>query len=328
MQENQSFTRLTSLLAVLGLSVLALFSVVSVKQAESSPSAKHTQAVSLFPFTSVDTSLFVSSIPAPTSASLLPPEPEVLAQSYIVQLIGDKNPLLERENTKQMRPASLTKILTSTIALEELEANSPVVFSSFAKATGEKESPVPEGESFVRNDAIRFAMIESANDAAVALAEAVGRKRGAFSFDDALSLFVQAANQKAKSLGMTSSHFENPTGLDNDDHYTTAQDLFRLVSYVWDRHPEIWEFSRSMDADITSMGDRAYHIEATNQLLSEFPALRGGKTGLTDLAKGALILLYPVRPDRTAVIIILGSDDRFADGRALIHWLESAFNSN
>jgi D-alanyl-D-alanine carboxypeptidase len=81
-----------------------------------------------------------------------------------------------------------------------------------------------------------------------------------------------------------------------------------------------------MDADITSMGDRAYHIEATNQLLSEFPALRGGKTGLTDFAKGALILLYPVRPDRTAVIIILGSDDRFADGRNLIHWLESAFD--
>ena len=305
--------------------MLVLFSVVNAKQAEFSSPVLHAQSISLLPFASVDVSVF-SPLPKPKPTFSFPPEPDILAHSYMVQLIGDDLPLLQRRSMKQMRPASLTKVLTSTIALEELDAKSPVVFSSFAKATGEKESSVPKGESFVRNDVIRFAMIESANDAAVALAEAVGRKRGAFSFDDAISLFVQAANQKAKSLGMMDSHFENPTGLDNDDHYTTAQDLFRLVSYAWDKHLEVWEFSRAVDADIASMTDKAYHIEATNELLKEFPALLGGKTGLTDLAKGALILLYPVHPDRTAVIVILGSDDRFGDGRKLIHWLEQAFN--
>lgn len=241
-------------------------------------------------------------------------------------MIGDKSPLLMQDASKQMRPASLTKILTSLLAIEELDPNAPVIFSIFAKAAGEKESLVPAGEAFVRDDAIHFAVIESANDAAVALAEAVGRKRGAFSFEDAMLLFKQAASQKAKLLSMTNSQFENPTGLDDDNHYTTAEDLFRLVSYVWENHREIWDFSRLSYADIKSLRGIAYHIVATNQLLSEFPALRGGKTGLTDAAKGALILLYPVKPDRTAVIIILGSEDRFEDGRKLILWLEGAFN--
>jgi D-alanyl-D-alanine carboxypeptidase (penicillin-binding protein 5/6) len=210
--------------------------------------------------------------------------------------------------------------------MQELDQNAPVVFSAFAKAAGEKESQVPAGEAFIRNNAIRFAIVESANDAAVALAEAIGRKRGAFSFDDAILLFKHAANQKARELGMVHSQFENSTGLDDVSHYTTAQDLFRLVSYVRESYPEIWDFSRAGEADISSLRGTVYHIAATNQLLSEFPALIGGKTGLTDAAKGTLILLYPVTLNHTAVIIVLGSDNRFEDGRMLIRWLEEAFN--
>ena len=254
------------------------------------------------------------------------PAPSLSAESFLVQFIDDKDSLLSQRASKQMRPASLTKILTSVLAIEELDENSRVVFSSFAKATGEKESPVPVGEVFVRNDAVRFVIIESANDAAAALAEAIGRKRGAFSFDDAMSLFVQAANQKTKDLGMMDSQFQNPTGFDADGHVTSAQDLFRLVSYAWKNHPEIWDFSRASEADISSLAHTVYHITATNQLLNQFPALLGGKTGLTDKAKGTLILLYPAKLDRVAVIIILGSDDRFEDGKKLIQWLEEGFS--
>lgn len=264
-----------------------------------------------------------SKIPSPRP---LPPNPSVLAQSYLVQIIGDPAPLLEHDGSRQMHPASITKVLTSLLAMEELDPNAPVVFSAFAKAVGEKESQVSAGEAFIRNDAVRFAVVESANDAAVALAEAIGRKRGAFSFDNAILLFRQAANQKARELGMVDSRFENPTGLDDIGHYTTAQDLFRLVSHIWENEREIWDFSRAGEAEIRSLSGTIYRIAATNQLLSEFPALMGGKTGLTDAAKGTLILLYPSTSNRTAVIIILGSDDRFQDGRALIHWLEGAFD--
>ena len=317
--------RLTSLLAILGLSVLVLFSILG--------GHKHTSVLtspkqaSIF-FRSGSSEKNPSIPPQLSPAHQMPDEPEILAQSFLVQLINDSTPLLSRRSFKQMRPASLTKILTSVLAIEELDENAPVVFSSFAKSAGEKESPVPVGEAFIRDNAVRFAIIESANDAAVALAEAMGRKRGAFSFDDAIALFVQRANQKAKSLGMENSQFQNPTGLDDDKHYTTAEDLFRLVSYAWKNHPEIWNFSRANEADINSLTHTTYHIIATNQLLNEFPALLGGKTGLTDKAKGALILLYPIKPDRVAVIIILGSDDRFEDGKKLIQWLEEGFRNS
>ncbi len=322
MQSASSFRRLTTLLAILGLSVLTLFSFQEGRKAEQHPPVFAQDHASVYSVLSVP-----HATPAPDSLPRppLPPEPDILAHSYLVQIIGDPTPLLERRGAKQMYPASITKILTSAIAREKLDPTTPVVFSSYAKAVGEKESPVPEGEAFMRDDAIRFALIESANDAAVALAESVGRAQGAFSFDDATALFVREANRKAKELGMLNSHFENPTGLDNNDHYTTAEDLFRLIRYIDEHHPEMWDFSRLMSADIASLSGRSYHIEATNELLAEFPALKGGKTGLTDNAKGTLILLYPVRQNRTAVIILLGSDNRFEDGRRLLKWLEQAF---
>ena len=305
------------------LSILLFFSILGGNAGNSASLLEKQNAVT--PHTSVlnEDAAILESVPTHP----LPAEPEILAESFLVQIIGDQQPILVRRASTQMRPASLTKILTSLIAIEELDKDAPVVFSSFAKAAGEKESTVAVGEAFIRNNAIRFAVVESANDAAVALAEAVGRKRGAFSFDDAMILFRQAANQKARELGMKNSRFHNPTGLDDDGHYTTAEDLFFLVKTVWEHHPEIWEFSRANGADIPSLQNVTYHIAATNQLLGEFPALLGGKTGLTDQAKGTLILLYPVKSSRTAAIIILGSDNRFEDGRKLIHWLEEAFNS-
>ena len=324
MHDTSLVKRIIPLLAILSLSILLFFSILGGKESRNSASLLEKRNAAM-PHISVlnEGAAILESVPARP----LPAEPDVLAESFLVQIIGNQAPVLVRRPSQQMRPASLTKILTSLIAIEELDKDAPVVFSSFAKAAGEKESPVPVGEAFIRNNAIRFAVVESANDAAVALAEAVGRKRGAFSFDDALSLFVQAANQKAKQLDMRNSQFQNPTGLDADNHYTTAEDLFRLVSNSLETHPEIWEFSRENGADIRSLTGTSYHIAATNQLLSEFPGLMGGKTGLTDQAKGALILLYPVTPDHTAVIIILGSDNRFEDGRKLIRWLEEVFNS-
>ena len=319
MKDTSSYKRLASLLAILGLGALLLFSTLDESQR---------QPATVLPRIEPAAALHLLPSPETPSPRPFPPIPPVLAQSYLVQIIEDHAPLLERDGSRQMRPASLTKVLTSLLAMQELDHNAPVVFSAFAKSAGEKESHVEAGEAFTRNDVIRFAIVESANDAAVALAEAIGRKRGAFSFDDAMLLFKQAANQKARELGMANSQFENSTGLDDVGHYTTAQDLFRLVSHVWENYREIWDFSRAGEADIFSLRKTEYHIASTNQLLSEFPALMGGKTGLTDAAKGTLILLYPIKSNRTAVIIVLGSDNRFEDGRMLIRWLEEAFNEN
>ena len=260
------------------------------------------------------------------SPRILPPDPEINAHAYLVRLIGDETPLLKRRSEKSLPPASLTKILTSIIALEELPPETKISFSRDAKNTEPKISDAKLNETFRKEDIIRFAMISSANDAAVALAEAIGKQKGAHTFTDAMHNFVVLMNDKARALGLLNSSFKNPTGLDQKNHQTSAEDLARLIEYIWYYHPDLWEISRTKETIVYSDSQKEHTIQNTDELLREFPGIQGSKTGLTDEAKGTLILLYPVKPDKTALAVILGSENRFEDGRRIIQWIEKAFN--
>lgn len=252
--------------------------------------------------------------------------PEINASAYLVRVLGDtKTALLSRESLKPLSPASLTKILTSVIAEEMLMPEDEIIFTIDAKRIAEKRSAVALGESILRDDAIGFAIVGSANDAAMALAEAVGRKMGGESYQDRLILFRTRMIEKARAIGLFNSTFQNPTGLDEPAHFSTAEDIAILAEYVWIHHPDIWKTSRIFDFSATSLQGHSYAIKNTNELLREFPALLGGKTGLTDSARGTLLLLYPIKNNGTALIVILGSEDRFGDGRKLIQWLENSF---
>lgn len=252
--------------------------------------------------------------------------PEINALAYLVRFLGEtKTILLSRDSFKPLPPASLTKILTSVIAREELASADQIIFTAHAKGIAEKRSSVIREESFARDDAVGFAIVGSANDAAMALAEAVGRKMGGESYQDRLILFRKSMIEKARAIGLFNSTFQNPTGLDETAHYSTAEDLATLAEYVWMYHSDIWNISRTLEFSATSLQGHLSTMVTTNELLREFPALLGGKTGLTDSAKGTLILLYPVKNNEVVVIVILGSEDRFGDGRKLIQWLENSF---
>lgn len=256
----------------------------------------------------------------------LAPAPEINALAYLVRFLGEtKTVLLSHDSLKPLPPASLTKILTSVIAEEELAPMDQIIFTNDAKGIAEKRSSVALEESFVRDDAVGFAIVGSANDAAMALAEAVGKKMGGESYQDRLILFRKSMIEKARAIRLFNSTFQNPTGLDETAHYSTAEDLATLVEYTWIHHSDIWNMSRTLEFSATSIQGHSYTMANTNELLREFPALLGGKTGLTDSAKGTLILLYPVKNNGIVVIVILGSEDRFGDGKKLIQWLENSF---
>lgn len=260
-----------------------------------------------------------------TEPSRVIPQPQLSAQAYLVKIIGEEGALLSQRSWKPLPPASLTKILTALMAYEELPSAEKIKFSIEAKRVEEKTSSAKAGEIFARNDAIRFALVGSANDAALALAERVGEQMGGATFEDRVNLFVRKMNERAQALGLLNSEFKNPTGLDEEGHLSTAEDLARLAEYIWLRRRDLWENSRIISAEVLSEGGNIHQVMTTNDLLKEFPAILGGKTGFTDRAKGTLILLYPVRPDKVAVIVILGSADRFGDGRKIIQWLETSF---
>lgn len=339
-------SRLFSLMALLCVSVIMLFAVARSGYGED-PQTLSANAAALNTAdgparrsaASADKPSFQPLTPPPAViiARRLSIGPELSAHSYLVQFVDENEPILKSREWKRMKPASLTKMLTALIAEEELGPDTRIVFSEKAKQVEEKLSPAQPGDVFVRDDAIRLALVPSANDAATALAEAVGKKYGAFTFRDAMDVFVSRMNRKAQELGMNDSAFQNPTGLDDDEHYTTAADLVHLIRYAWKYHPELWEMSRQPVVQAMPMnGMTPYTMPSTDILLSEFPALLGGKTGLTDGAGQTLMLLYPVEErldssagqktaPRIAVIVLLGSDDRFGDGRKVIQWLEEQF---
>lgn len=251
-------------------------------------------------------------------AAILPREPVLDAHAYLIKIMGEEKPLAKRREWKKLPPASLTKLLTAVVAIELIPAANSIYFSEEAKKAEPKSSTASVGENFFRDDLIHFALIESANDAALALAETTGRDS-----------FVAALNKEAKAIGLLDSSFQNPTGLDQENHLSTAEDLSRLAEYIADNYPELWEVTRTAEKTIFSLNGKGHEIINTNELLKEFPAIIGGKTGFTDNAKGALLFLYPVRPDKTAVVVLLGSDDRFRDGRKIIKWLETiSWNPN
>jgi len=253
------------------------------------------------------------------------PAPELAATAYLLRVTGDKDPLLARLAEEPFPPASLTKLMTALVAKEELMAGDRVAFSETAKTVEPIVSDARIDETFTRDDAIKLALIASANDAALSLAEAVGRKRGARDAKEAQRIFIAFMQKKASSLGLAHTLFRNPTGLDEENHVMSAGDVARLFEDFREHHHDLLEMSRTAEVTIHSLAGRAHRLVHTNELLKKFPAIVGSKTGFTDNAKGTLAFLYPVKPGRIAIAVLLGSPDRFGDARKIIRWLEQAF---
>lgn len=254
------------------------------------------------------------------------PEPDGIdAESYMIRLVGEEAPLLSRRELKRMAPASITKLMTAVVAMEELNSSDLVTFSQAAKEVDPMQSNARVGESFLRDDALKFAIIGSANDAAYALAEAVGKKHHAYEEKAIRTVFADFMNKKAAEIGMLNSHFQNPIGLDDPDHFMSAADVARLLEYIFRTHQSIFEISRAVETTVYSIDRQSHTITNTNDLLKEFPAILGSKTGFTDAALGTLAMLYPVKPNHVALIVIMGSHDRFGNGKKLIRWLENSF---
>lgn len=197
---ESSKSRVILPLVFLVLSSLLLFSFLQNREVAKNDTAFYAQALNT-----------KANRPAP----LLSPSPDLSAQAYLVKILGDGEILLQTRKDKILPIASLTKLFTSQLAYERLDQNELIIISEEVKKEQEKLSNVKIGEEFLRDDAIKFAMIESDNDFALALAERAGGKLGGENFKDRVKIFVNLMNQRVKELGLMNSSFINPTGLDS-----------------------------------------------------------------------------------------------------------------
>ncbi len=194
--------------------------------------------------------------------------PPVDAEAYYIQNAADGDVLAQLDERERLPIASITKLMTALVVLERARPEELVTVSSGAAAVGESTINLAPGETLSVGDLLRAALIQSANDAANALASHVG--------DGSVDRFVSLMNTRARELGLADTHFVNPDGLDAPGHVSSARDVTKLARIAM-RKPFIRETVGQVE--MTVAGRRLVNW---NDLLSTFPRLIGVKTGHTD----------------------------------------------
>ncbi len=202
------------------------------------------------------------------AASATAAPPRVAAPAYVVRGGPDAVILAARAPDARRAPASITKLMTVLVALEHAQLDDVVTVSPQAASVGESSVTLRAGERLTVRDLAIAALVPSANDAATALALHVG--------EGSLPRFVELMNAKARSLGLTSTRFENPHGLDQAGHVSSARDVTVLLTAAL-RNPFIRTWSVRPTATIA--GGRT--LESTDTLIGTLP-LVGAKTGHTN----------------------------------------------
>ena len=247
---------------------------------------------------------------APTLASAadLPnPYPDV-ARSYYVLVNGQ--PLWGKAIDEPLPPASLTKVMTAVIAARRLDLDQAVTVSAAATRVDGTRMGLHAGDRVTGRDLLRAALVRSANDACVALAEAVSGTEAAF---------VAAMNREAATAGLTHTHFVNACGLDAPGHLSTVRDLVALGQELM-KDPVLAGIVGQTQAAIRVNG-KARRLQSTNALMGAFPGTRGIKTGHTERA-GKCLLVLVERGDTKVLAAFLDARDRWWDAVAV---LELAF---
>lgn len=228
--------------------------------------------------------------------------------------------LSEKKADEVIAIASLTKLMTAIIVLENYNLDDLIQISASAIATYGDAGNLQIGEIMTIRDLLYITLIESSNDGAEALAEKMG-----------VSTFVYKMNEKAASLGMNNTWFINPSGLDEGNLYnfSTVNDLKKMVVYILENHSLIAEILSLPEKELTSHSGISRTIKNTNVLLKESDAYLWGKTGYTNRANGCLILIlnnFSINNNQGYVInIIAGADDKFGEARKLEQWLKESF---
>lgn len=238
----------------------------------------------------------------------------ITAKSAILTERSTGTVLFEHDADKQMPPASITKVMTLLLVFEAMDAGkftmeTEIVASEHACSMGGSQIWLEPGEAFTVNELLKAAAISSANDACVALGEAVSGSE---------ETFVELMNKRAAELGMKNTVFKNCTGLDAEGHLSTARDI-AIMSAELLRHPEIKNYSTVW---MDSLRGGKTELTNTNRLVRFYKGCTGLKTGSTDGA-GCCLSASAERDGMELISVTLGSpntDERFAAGRKLLDY--------
>lgn len=240
--------------------------------------------------------LFMTALHAEIDAEKLD---KLNVEALLVKNLTSNEMLYSKEALREVKPASLTKIMTAILAIEQGDLSRSVLITKEMLQVEPTKAGYKEGEMFLLSDLIKAALIKSDNDAATAVAIAVG---------GTLENFKEMMNAKALSIGMVNTVFTNPCGFDIGNHHSTPQDLLTLAEYA---------IKNSAFNDITRLNQHIYYSLNTsrkfvahthNQLLNQYEYAVGVKTGYTSKA-GPCLIARAKKEDRDCLIVMLNSKE-------------------
>jgi len=222
--------------------------------------------------------------------------------------------IYEQNADEKLPEASVTKIMTILLVMEaidegKLTLDGTVSCSEYAASMGGSQIWLEPGESMTVDQLLKAMVVASANDAAVALGEAVSGSNDAF---------VALMNQRAAELGMTGTVYKNCTGLHEEGHYTTARDIATVTAELI-THPKVFDYTTIW---MDELRDGKTQLVNTNKLIRSYLGATGMKTGTTSEA-GKCLSATAERDGISLVAVILGSetsDDRFSGAKKLLDY--------
>lgn len=251
--------------------------------------------IPLFLFFGLLVTLF--KVNAETAEITTPPPPPVAAAAYILQDYHTGKVFAENNADARLAPASLTKIMTVYVVFRELSnghlhLDDMATISEKAWKTSGSRMFVELGNQVKIEDLLKGVIIQSGNDASVALAEHVAGSE---------ATFADMMNQHAARLGMTNSHFKNSDGLPMEDHYTSARDLAILTTALIKEFPDYYRWFSQQEFTFNNITQHN-----RNQLLSRDESVDGVKTGFTDDA-GYCLVASALREDMRLISVVMNA---------------------
>ncbi len=244
---------------------------------------------------------------------IIPSPPQIAASSYILEDFDSGQVIAQKKSDQKVPPASLTKIMTTYVAFNEIE-NGHIDLDDLVTVS-EKAWRTPGSRMFIEvnkqvkiEELLKGVIIQSGNDASVSLAEHIA--------GDELA-FADLMNHYAQQLGMEDSHFVNSTGLPDPEHYTTAKDLILLTREVIKKYPDFYELYA--EKEYTFNGIKQPN---RNRLLWRDPSVDGLKTGHTEEA-GYCLVASAKREQMRLISIVMGANSdeaRASESQSLLNY--------
>ena len=239
-------------------------------------------------------------------ACLTAKEPEITARSYLLVEKETMAVIAGKNYHEELAPASTTKVMTTVLALETLDASTVITANASVRKIPASKLNLSPGKSYKAEDLIRGTMVESANDAAYTLGVAIaGSEEG----------FAAMMNEKAREIGAVNTHFRNASGLFVPGHYSTCWDLALMFRYALQN-----EDFREIIAQkyfLFQGNNQDIRYANHNRLLFCFEPSVGGKTGFTRVSKHCYVGAFE-KDGRVYILALLGSRDLWGDAVSIL----------